>query len=81
MAASLNMAAGDTQNPSDPKSTSQPQSQSLNDISPENSTSLSMNLPGKLGILGKVSFLICNSTLDIIIFLLFTLISVYKMCF
>lgn len=57
MATSLNMG-GDAQN-SNSKVTPQLQSQSDNhpasDIS--TSTSLAMNLPGKLSILGKVNFL------------------------
>ncbi|PON98943.1 hypothetical protein TorRG33x02_051800 [Trema orientale] len=54
VATSLNMA-GETQNTSsNTKESTQPQFQHVNNISPENnSTGLSMNLPGKLSILGK----------------------------
>ena len=58
MATSLNMG-GDAQNSnSNSKVTPQLQSQSDNPASDiSTSTSLPMNLPGKLGILGKVNFL------------------------
>ncbi|PON59336.1 hypothetical protein PanWU01x14_160850 [Parasponia andersonii] len=54
VATSLNMA-GETQNSSsNTKESTQPQFQHVNNISPENNiTGLSINLPGKLSILGK----------------------------
>ena len=67
VAASLNMG-GDVQNNSNPSvTTQQPQSQFDNNSSFDNSKSLPMNLPGKLGMLGKVRlrFLLTKKIIDV----------------
>lgn len=56
MAASNNMA-GDSQKSANSRMTSEPECQSANSAC-NNNTCLSMNLPGKLGNLGKVNLLL-----------------------
>lgn len=79
VATSLNMA-GDAQNSSNSKTT-EPQPQSANS-SADNSTSLHMNLPGKLSMLGKVIFL-DPSTVKIVPPKLFTIpiFLAHSLCF